>query len=87
MAQAGCRWCEYDTPIFGTEQGVRNNLHNHAKTEHPDEYARAVSRPARTRLTHPFRPATVSGEDMCTYSWRVESERTYCQRPSAEHDD
>lgn len=34
---------------------------------------------------HEFCPAIHSGEDMCTYSWRVESERTYCQRPASEH--
>ena len=39
----------------------------------------------RTVTDHKFLPALVSGEDMCTYSWRVESERTYCQRPEREH--
>lgn len=34
---------------------------------------------------HEFKPADRSGEDMCTYSWRVESERTYCQRPYRDH--
>jgi hypothetical protein len=38
-----------------------------------------------TITDHEFVPARVSGEDMCTYSWRVESERTYCQRPRSAH--
>jgi hypothetical protein len=36
---------------------------------------------------HRFRPSPVPGEDYCLYSWRVESDKIFCQQPRAAHAD
>lgn len=44
METAGCRWCDYDSPPSMSHEWAMLRLVDHAKVEHPEEYAAAVRR-------------------------------------------
>jgi hypothetical protein len=70
-----------DEAIIGLMKMVDRPMWEQREQEMKDAAARAIP-----VTDHPFNPAPLSGEDMCTYSWRAESERTFCYRPAVEHE-